>query len=328
MDYVQTYFEADQTYRAKLNDSSSSTIFLKNYTGKYENQKTVLIDKETQNLLLIHYNDTIFLKQINDNTFMPVDFYQNKQATTSNFLYMNMNVQPVFYNFSLNRTNENTENSYKMNIKYSDKTRISYDFEEKVKNPFYEKIETIKIVENENTTFSAIGKDIESDENLDSLRQVFASLDFTERTRLFKTYTLNNPAQDFEVETITGNKFMLSELEGKIIVINYWFIGCAPCLKEIPQLNKLVEEYAEKGVIFLAISRMDTKKQIEKFVQKKPFYYDIMADSKVLTEQHFIPLFPTNIIIDKTGNVIFGEIGYKETIYEEMKTVLDSLIVE
>lgn len=321
MDYVQTYFEVDEV---RLNDSITSTDFLKKYTGKYENDKTVLIDKETQSLVLIHYEDTIFLKQINENTFMPKNFYQNKQATSSDFLYMNMSVQPVFYNFSLEKENKN---NYKMNVKYSDKTRISYQFEEKTENPFYEKME-VKTTENKTEIKSNIGKNIVATENLDSLRQIFAKLDFAERTRLFKTYTLNNPAQDFEIETITGNKFMLSELEGKIIVINYWFIGCAPCLKEIPELNKLVEEYADKGVIFLAISRMDTKEQIEKFIQKKQFYYDIMADSKVLTEKYFVPLFPTNIIIDRTGNVIFGEIGYKETIYQEMKTVLDSLIVE
>lgn len=333
MDYVQTYFEAD---KIKLNDSTISIDFLKNYTGKYEHEKTVLIDKETQSLVLIHYEDTIFLKQISENTFMPMDFYKNKQATKNEFLYMNMNVQPVFYNFSRNRTNDKNKeaknNSYKMNIKYSDKSRISYDFEEKTENPFFEKNRNfanksqLKINQND-SIFSS--KDIQVErENLDSLRQIFAKLDFEERTRLFKTYTLNNPLQDFEIETITGNKFKLSELEGKIVVINYWFIGCVPCLKEIPELNKLVEEYADKGVIFLAISRMDTKEQIEKFVQKKPFYYDIMADSKVLTENHFIPIFPTNIIIDTNGTVVFGEIGYKETIYQQIKTALDRLIVE
>ncbi|WP_338764473.1 redoxin domain-containing protein [Bernardetia sp. ABR2-2B] len=322
MEYVQTYFEADQT---KLNDSITSTDFLQKYTGKYENEKIVLIDKTSKKLLLIHYNDTISLKQINENTFMPKNFYQNKQATKNDFFYMNMNVQPVFYNFSLDKQNENKEKSYKMNIKYSDKTRISYDFEEEIENSFFDKN---KIEVTQPKVKTNIGKSIMADENLDSLRQIFAKLDFKERTRLFKTYTLNNPAQDFEVETITGDKYMLSDLAGKVIVINYWFIGRAPCLQEMPQLNKLAEEYAGKGVIFLAVSRMDTKKQIEKFLQKKQFYYDIMADSKILTENYFIPLFPTNIIIDRTGTVIFGEIGYKESIYEEMKRALNSLIVE
>jgi len=188
-----------------------------------------------------------------------------------------------------------------MNVKYSDKNRISYDFEDKIENPFFDRNRNFanrNQLKTNQTDSIFSSQDTETKrENLDSLRQIFAKLDFDERTRLFKTYTLNNPVQDFEIETITGNKFKISELEGKIVVINYWFIGSVPCLKEIPELNKLVEEYADKGVIFLAISRMDTKEQIEKFVQKKPFYYDIMADSKVLTEKQFIPLFPTNIII-------------------------------
>ncbi len=277
MDYVQTYFEADKINKAKSNDSIFSVDFLKKYTGKYENEKTILVDKENQSLVLIHYEDTISLKQINENTFMPTDFYRNKQATKNEFLYINMNIQPVFYNFSLDRNNKKIESSHKLNIKYSDKSRISYVFKENVENTFF--YENGNSITKKQVT-SNIGKKIFADENLDSLRSIFTKLNFDERTRLFKTYTLNNPAQDFEVETIAGNKFMLSELEGKIIVLNYWFIGCTPCLKEIPQLNKLVEEYADKGVIFLAISRMDTKEQIEEFLQKKPFYYDIMANSK------------------------------------------------
>ena len=45
----------------------------------------------------------------------------------------------------------------------------------------------------------------------------------------------------FKVKTIGGKRLTLAELQGKVVVINFWFIGCAPCISEMPALNKLVD---------------------------------------------------------------------------------------
>src|SRR5262245_507685 len=53
-------------------------------------------------------------------------------------------------------------------------------------------------------------------------------------------------APNFRVKTMTGDSLTLSELSGKVVVLNFWFIGCAPCQAELPALNALAIEYQKK----------------------------------------------------------------------------------
>ena len=53
-------------------------------------------------------------------------------------------------------------------------------------------------------------------------------------------------------------------------MLNFWFIGCKPCVAEIPDLNKIKEKFKDKDVAFFAVT-FDSKKKLEEFVIKKPF---------------------------------------------------------
>src|SRR5436190_960752 len=59
---------------------------------------------------------------------------------------------------------------------------------------------------------------------------------------------------DFSATTIAGEKIETKKLRGKILVVDFWMIDCHPCIAEIPYLNKMVEEYKNKNVVFLAVT--------------------------------------------------------------------------
>lgn len=109
---------------------------------------------------------------------------------------------------------------------------------------------------------------------------------------------------------IKGKRINMTSLKGKIVVINYWFIACAPCREEMPQLNKLVEEYKQnKDVVFISITT-DKKEEILKFLQSNNFQYQIIADATDLILKDGILAFPTNIVLDKEGRVQYISEGY------------------
>lgn len=54
--------------------------------------------------------------------------------------------------------------------------------------------------------------------------------------------------------TINGKRYSNSDLRGKILVINFWFKGCAPCVAEMPSLNKLRNEFKDKNVLFIGFA--------------------------------------------------------------------------
>jgi peroxiredoxin len=106
---------------------------------------------------------------------------------------------------------------------------------------------------------------------------------------------------DFNVKTIDGKTLSLSELKGKVVVINFWFNTCEPCVAEIPALNHLFEDYKNMDVVFIAFSR-DYEPAIKKFLEYKDFNYSIVSGGYDIHER-YCPGFgwPVNIVIDRKG---------------------------
>jgi len=61
-------------------------------------------------------------------------------------------------------------------------------------------------------------------------------------------------APHFSLENVTGGTIELSELRGKIVLVDFWATWCGPCLRGIPHLNKLQKELADDGVVILGVS--------------------------------------------------------------------------
>lgn len=134
-------------------------------------------------------------------------------------------------------------------------------------------------------------------------------------------------APDFSVTDIKKNKYSLKDLKGKIVVINFWFRQCKPCVMEIPELNKLVKEYADKEVIFLGFS-LDDAYQAEKFLEKTPFAYQIVPNCQVVANDYGVSSYPTHIIIDQNGKIAFETSGLSANTVENVKQTIDQLLTQ
>ena len=138
----------------------------------------------------------------------------------------------------------------------------------------------------------------------------------------------------FKVRTINGKPLTLAELQGKVVVINFWFIGCAPCISEMPALNKLVEAYKGKDVVFIAFSR-DDHKSLSEFLVKRQFNYEqVSADYELSKEYCILAGWPTNMVLDRQGVVrqIFsgGSTSIEKArteAYEKMRPTIDKYLL-
>lgn len=132
-------------------------------------------------------------------------------------------------------------------------------------------------------------------------------------------------AMDFIVTDLKGNNIKLSELRGKVVVLNFWFIKCKPCIEEMPLLNELKKLYDSNDVEFLAIT-FDKKGMVENFLKKNTFNYDIAPNSMDAIKIHGVNSFPTNMVINKKGEIVLKEIGYSTNIKEVLKASIDKLL--
>ncbi|WP_167343642.1 peroxiredoxin family protein [Pedobacter borealis] len=130
--------------------------------------------------------------------------------------------------------------------------------------------------------------------------------------------------EDFSAKDINGTDISLSQYKGKkVVVLNFWFTKCAPCLEEMPKLNKLVDEYQGKDVEFISFCNDDAN-TINEFLKTHEFKYRILPSSLKLANKYKVAAFPTNIVVDKNGKVSFYEVMYSENIDSSLKKAIDS----
>jgi len=124
--------------------------------------------------------------------------------------------------------------------------------------------------------------------------------------------------EEYEHYKMEGNrfpKFNFSDLNGsiisnetmkdKIIVIKCWYIHCAACIKEFPDVNALVLKYNDrKDILFLSLAE-DSPEQLKLFLSKKTLLYSVVPDMKIyMNETLNLNAFPTHFIINKQGKII------------------------
>lgn len=130
------------------------------------------------------------------------------------------------------------------------------------------------------------------------------------RPRESTYFTTGKKPQTFSGKDLNGNKYRLKDLAGKVVVLNFWFIGCGPCRLEMPELNKVVDEYKDSSnVVFIAIA-LDAQRDVETFLEKLPFKYNIISDGRYISSIYGVTGYPTHAVIDKTGVVVFHTTGY------------------
>lgn len=111
-------------------------------------------------------------------------------------------------------------------------------------------------------------------------------------------------APDFTLDTLQGEQVKLSDLRGKIVVVNFWTTWCPPCRAETPALETSYESYEDSGVIILGVNLtdQDSLKDIESFVQEFGLTYPILLDRDgSVGLMYQLSGLPTTFFINREG---------------------------
>jgi thiol-disulfide isomerase/thioredoxin len=112
----------------------------------------------------------------------------------------------------------------------------------------------------------------------------------------------------FQMARYGGGKVALSDLRGKVVMLDFWATWCPPCQEELPSLVKLAKEYEGKGLVFVAASRDDEdvkEELVDQFVKRNlpdlaP--YAVYADDD-MARAFQIEALPTLYFLDRNGKV-------------------------
>jgi len=135
-------------------------------------------------------------------------------------------------------------------------------------------------------------------------------------------------APNFSLKSTNDSLYILEEMKGQVVLLNFWATWCGPCRYEIPDFNSLYEYYHEKGLEILGISISDTKEQLLEFLESYDVKYPLLYGNptemeKVLMDYGAGFSVPVSFLVNTKGELIRGYPGailrqYNPSMYSDL----------
>lgn len=147
--------------------------------------------------------------------------------------------------------------------------------------------------------------------------QAEETADEIEATTLVKTGDL---APDFTVEMLDGSRVTLSDLRGKIVLLNFWASWCPPCREELTHVQQeIIDRFAGREFLFLPISRGESRDEVDAFRKKSGYEFPMGIDpSREIFDRYASNYIPRNFLIDADGKVILTTVGFEKNEFEAL----------
>ena len=154
--------------------------------------------------------------------------------------------------------------------------------------------------------------------------------DMPDRTKLgeFVPSTQPRPAPAISLADTSGHSVELSELQGKLVIVNLWATWCGPCLREMPSLERLQSRFGERIAVLAVSEDRGSNKSVEPFIAKLGLKsVKIYIDPKSEVGHAFgVRGLPTSFLIDREGKVLGSVEGAAEWDSPKILGVLEPLL--
>ena len=143
---------------------------------------------------------------------------------------------------------------------------------------------------------------------------------------------VGDTAPDFTVEMLDGRSLKLSDMKGKVVLLNFWATWCGPCMKEFSEIpEKLLKRFeGNSDFVFIPISRGESRETVQKKMnqlRRTGIVFPVGLDpDKTIYESYAKLYIPRNFLIDKDGKVVSTSIGYEEKEFAALVDKIEELV--
>jgi thiol-disulfide isomerase/thioredoxin len=121
-------------------------------------------------------------------------------------------------------------------------------------------------------------------------------------------------APSFRGVSLDGKTYSLDALKGRPVLLDFWASWCGPCLRSMPVVEKLHNDFGSAGLVVLAVDVGESRETVEKFLKTRTLPYPvIMGDEGGIPAAYAVNAFPTFVMIGPDGKIAAHQIGFMES---------------
>lgn len=139
-------------------------------------------------------------------------------------------------------------------------------------------------------------------------------------------HTLNGKnAPLFELKSFDNNWVKLTEMKGKVILLDFWEVWCGPCIESMPKVQKLYEKYSNKGLLVYGI--INDVRQFESakkmIAVKSLIKFPMLLGNEKLKKDYCLEAIPQYVLINRKGKISFLDLGYSDQIELQIEKAIN-----
>ncbi len=144
-------------------------------------------------------------------------------------------------------------------------------------------------------------------------------------------FTVSSPIQakeieapGFELPTLAGERLALEQFENQNpVLLVFWATWCPGCIKEVPNINEMVEKYQSRGLVTIGVNVGEPSGRVGQFKNKYDPQYPLALDQgNKVSKMYRIQGVPTMLVINKSGNIVYASYGINEQLQDAVEVAL------
>ena len=149
----------------------------------------------------------------------------------------------------------------------------------------------------------------------------------------FLIVSLGETAPDFTATDLDGKPVKLSDLHGKVVLLDFWATWCGPCVMEMPQIRRAYEKLGKRGnFVVVGISLDDNPDKVRGFLKQRSFrWLQIVggpAKENPIARSYHVEGIPANFLIDRDGKVVAKDLRGRDVLRKARKLLRPAKPVE